>query len=138
MRRFKMRHAAFAYQPFLAQRRHLVQRVEPCRMLKTPPVKLQQINPIATEPFQPFLNAFADHIRRHWARIGAPFGKDLRSGRLTTAQLGPCNLFRRPVVIRHVKTRKPRIDIGLKVFSPLRGINQTTIHFDISHLPEPD
>ncbi len=71
--------ADFADQPVVAQLGHLVQRVEPGRMLEAPPVELQQIDPVDAEPRPPLLDAGAHDRGRHLARGRTPFGEGQRA-----------------------------------------------------------
>ena len=57
-----------ADQALLAQARHLVQRIEPGRMLERPPVELQQVDAFDAEPVEPLLDARAHDLRRSSGR----------------------------------------------------------------------
>ena len=62
MRGVEIGDADRADQPLLLQLRHLMQRVEPGRMLEGPPVELQQIDLLDAEPVEPFLHAPAHDV----------------------------------------------------------------------------
>ena len=68
MRGVEIGDADRADQPLVLQPRHLVQRVEPGRMLEGPPVELQQVDLVDAEPVEPLLHALAHDRRRSSAR----------------------------------------------------------------------
>ena len=79
MRGVEIGDADRADQPLLLQLGHLVQRVEPGRMLEGPPVELQQIDLLDAEPVEPLLHALAHDVCCHRSRLGAPFGEGERT-----------------------------------------------------------
>ena len=78
MRGVEIGDADRADQPFFLQPRHLVQRVEPGRMLERPPMELQQVDLFDAEPVEPFLHALADDFGGHRPGLRAPFGEGER------------------------------------------------------------
>ena len=95
---------------------HLVQRVEPGRMLEGPPVELQQVDLLHAEPVEPLLHAPAHDVRCHRPGLRAPFGEGERPfflGRVAREQ-PPGDDLGAAVVVGHVERVEAGLGIGLQ------------------------
>ena len=123
-------------QPLVAKLRQNVKRIEPCGVLKAPPVKLKKVHAIHAQPVQSLLNTGADDVARHLTRRRAPFGEhayrpvDVPDQKATGDDLGTT------VMVGHVERVEPLPCILLKPVRPSLGIDDVPFFLDIGDLPK--
>ena len=130
MRGVEIGDADRADQPLFFQPRHLMQRVEPGRMLEGPPVELQQVDLLDAEPVEPLLHAPAHDVRCHRPGLRAPFGEGERPlclGRVAREQPAGDHLGA-AIVVGHVE----RVEAGLGI-----GLERVGAAFRIERLADP-
>ena len=138
MRGVEIGDADRADQPLLLQPRHLVQGVQPRRMLERPPMELKQVDLVDAEPVEPLLHALADDIGRHRPRLRAPFGEGGRAlFAIRIARQKPAgDQFRAAVVIGHVERVEAGLRIGLERVGAKLGVERRAVLLEIRNLPE--
>jgi hypothetical protein len=134
----KIRDPQRADQPLIPQPVHLVQRIEPSRMLEGPPMELKQVHPLCAQPVESLLHPAAHNFSRHRPRLRAPLRHHHRSAAASrTARQKPAgDHFRAAVMVGHVEGIEACLSVGLQCIGCGIEREGALVPFDVRDLPE--
>ena len=136
MRGVKVAQANSPNQTFLAQFGQFRQCIDIARVVKGPPMELQQVDAGGLQTVQRALHAFAHDGGAHGTWRWAPFGKGMHAWLRFGGQQRAGNDLGRAVVVRHVKGIKALRGIGRQVGCALHRVQQSPAALHVRHLPQ--
>ena len=121
---------------FLTESGQNLQRIDITGVTIVPPVKLEQVDALDPEPFEPLGHACANHLLAHLSRLGTPLGADPHG------KIGParhqfaCDQFGAAVVIGHVETVEAALGVVSKRTRRHRAIELRPASLHVGNLPQ--
>jgi hypothetical protein len=125
----------FALAPQLRQPAH---GIEIARVVEQPPMQLEQVDALDAQAGEAAADAGANDVRRHLARLGAPFGKHrgALAGRHALQQPAR-DLLGTAIMVGHVEGVEARVGVGAQGSRGAVEIERPAIALHVRHLPQP-